>query len=165
MQDTRSFGRLTSKLCYISFLVKYYGYFHECAELFRQLNKASKREWDKNLKSLVDVIMSNEECKLTLIIAEEFDHKIARLLLRNSMYAYFNLDVNFCSKTSYNAGIKFLKNISIYSPKMFISLHADFKSTAKLRMTEFFKLHEKKGLSKDGISIDPSILQVRNEIF
>jgi hypothetical protein len=159
MEDTRSYKALISRLCYISFIVKYYGYFHESAELFRQLNKASRKEWDDNLKSIVEVILSNEECKLTLAVTKHFNSKIAKILLRNQMHNYFFLDVAFGTAASYNAGIQFLKSIEIYSPKMFKSIHADFGSVTKQKMEEFLKLYEDKGFSSEAINIDREIFR------
>ena len=39
---------LATKISYISNIMTYYGYVHEWAELYRQLCKDSRTEWDKN---------------------------------------------------------------------------------------------------------------------
>jgi hypothetical protein len=147
----KNYGKLIAKLSHVSYLVKYYGYFHECAELFRQLTKASRKEWDDNLKPIIDVIMKNEECKLTLIINKPFNYKICNALLKSGMYNYFHLEVKFSSLLSYKAGILFLSKIEVFSPDMFKSLIADVSLDSEVKISEFFSLFDKKGLNKQGV--------------
>ena len=55
--------KLVTKISYTSNIMVYYGYVHEWAELYRQLCKESRTEWDRNLNIIVKVIMNNKNSK------------------------------------------------------------------------------------------------------
>ncbi|CAI2386945.1 unnamed protein product [Moneuplotes crassus] len=102
---------LVTKLAYMSFIIKYYGYLHETAQMFRTLCKASKRVWDNSQKAILNTIVVAEKLRASL----HLEYKISRCdvdyLLRGDKFNYLVITCSFKDCVSYMYMVKLLKGI------------------------------------------------------
>ena len=81
---------LATKISYISQIMVYFGYIHEWAELYRQLWRDSREEWNSKSQAIFKVIMRNKNSRFRMLIMKPFTNKNADFLLRNGIYNYCN---------------------------------------------------------------------------
>ena len=118
-------GILVSRISYISNVMVYYGYLHECAGLFRQLCKESREQWDQNLEAITSIIMKYEQCKMVIDLGESFTYEAMEFLLNANNYLYFRIRCKLLYPSDFKYAIKFLNKIEAHSPKMFERLYMD----------------------------------------
>ena len=112
-------SKMISRINLMSHLVVYYGYLHECAELFRQLWKTSRKEWDNNHKALTEVIMKHEQCKMVIDFGDKFTSNSLRFLLTDHNYCYYKIKAKINDLTSFRLALKLVQSVDTYSPKLF----------------------------------------------
>ena len=71
----------------------YFGYIHECAELYRQLCRDSRTEWNSKSKSIIKVIMKHKESRFRMQFKRPFMKRNAEFLLKNEIYNYFSIGI------------------------------------------------------------------------
>ena len=71
----------------------YFGYIHECAELYRQLCKDSRTEWNSKSKSIFKVIMKHKDSRFKILFKKPFTKRNAEFLLQNGVYNYFSIGI------------------------------------------------------------------------
>lgn len=123
----------------------YYGYVHECAELYRQLSKASREEWDSNLQAIVNVIMNNSQCRFKLELNSKFVKKIASHLLIDNKYNYYALIATVNGKENIITLTKFLKSITIYPLWLFDQIIMKVGIGYNKEIKEFLDVYQEKG--------------------
>ena len=89
----RSRKILATKISYISQIMIYFGYIHEWAELYRQLCRDSREEWNSKSYAIFKVIMKNKDSRYKMLIKKSFTKKNADFLLKSGVYNYFSLGV------------------------------------------------------------------------
>ena len=119
---------LATKISYISNIMIYYGYVHECAELYRQLCKDSRSEWDKNSHIIVKVIMKHKNSRWNMEFKTDFSSKQAKFLNANNTYNYYRLGICLHNNISYTTLIKFISSLEHYSPDLFYSVSIQYNT-------------------------------------
>ena len=89
----RSRKILATKISYISQIMIYFGYIHEWAELYRQLCRDSREEWNSKSNAIFKVIMKNKDSRFKMFIKKPFTMKNADFLLKSGVYNYFSLGI------------------------------------------------------------------------
>ena len=110
---------LATKISYISQIMVYFGYIHEWAELYRQLWRDSREEWNSKSSAIFKVIMKNKDSRFKMLIKKPFTNKNANFLLKNSVYNYFSIGVLADNLKSYQAIEYFLENLEEYASFLF----------------------------------------------
>ena len=110
---------LATKISYISNIMVYYGYVHECAELYLQLCKDSRSEFNKNSHTITNIIMKHKNSRWKMEFKSEFSSKQAKFLLANYTYSYFRLNLWLHNSTSYTNLVNFISNLKHYSTDLF----------------------------------------------
>ena len=85
--------KLFTRISLMSYIMPYYGYANESAQLFRGLCQKSRREWDDNISGITDVIMAGDSQKLKIDFGNKFTWKSLKILLTNNNYNYFRVKV------------------------------------------------------------------------
>jgi len=131
-------SRLLKRISYISLIMKYYGYIHEWAELFKQLCKDSKQEWDKNQRAIVEVIMKHQGSRMNLDVHDTSSHKVFEYLLTNNKFNYYSISLTLERGESFKIAMKFLdevirrnKSLNIKNTKIFNSVKIECKGVLK----------------------------------
>ena len=117
----RSRKILATKISYISQIMVYFGYIHEWAELYRQLWKDSREEWNSKSGAIFKVIMKNKDSRFKMLIKKPFSKKNAKFLLNNGIYNYFSIGVIAENYKSYEAIVFFLENLEEHAAFLLIS--------------------------------------------
>ena len=110
---------LATKISYISQIMVYFGYIHEWAELYRQLWRDSREEWNSKSGAIFKVIMKNKDSRFKMLIKKSFTNKNASFLLKNNVYNYFSIGVLADNLKSYQAVECFLENLEEYASFLF----------------------------------------------
>ena len=113
---------LSTKMSYISNIMIYYGYVHEWAELYRQLWRDSRKEWDKNANIIVKVILKNKNFRCKMEFKKDFSNKQSKYLLQNNTYNYYWIGVSLWSFQSIKSFTSFIESIDQYSSDLFYSV-------------------------------------------
>ena len=101
---------LLTKISYMSNIMVYYGFMHEWAELFKQLWKKSRNEFDTKTSGIVNVIMKNSNFKCKLEFKYAFSKYILKFLLTNGTAKLYRLGIFIESNLSIKSALKFIKN-------------------------------------------------------
>jgi len=158
---------LLTKISLFSNIIPYYGYIHECAELFSQLSKECRDQWESNIGPILKVIMKHNQCKMIMKI-NKVNRKLTNYLLKGSkqgkvqgIYNYFSIKVNIESSSAYGVMIKLLKEIKKINDELGISVNDVFckifcKSTPVLysSLLKFVKEYVDLGFNKEALDID-----------
>jgi hypothetical protein len=147
---------LVTKISYISHLMKYYGYLHESAELFLQLNRASRMEWESNLKGIVQVIMSHPQSKMIMEIQGLFTPRIAEFILKTKAYLFYRLAVSIDKTGQINALIKLVDQIELIPADLFYNCLLSTNTSISMRCNAFVQLCQRKGIGLDNIKFNPN---------
>jgi hypothetical protein len=150
---------LVTKISYISHLMKYYGYLHESAELFLQLNRASRMEWESNLKGIVQVIMSHPQSKMIMEIQGPFTPRIAEFVLKTKAYLFYRLAVSIDKTGQINALIKLVDQIELIPADLFYNCLLSINTSNSMRCNAFVQLCQCKGIGLDNIKLNPNSSQ------
>ena len=110
---------LATKISYISQIMVYFGYIHEWAELYRQLWRDSREEWNSKSGAIFKVIMKNKDSRFKMLIKKSFTNKNSNFLLKNNVYNYFSIGVLADNLKSYQAVECFLENLEEYASFLF----------------------------------------------
>ena len=100
----------------------YYGYVHECAELYGQLWSESREEWNRSVNIIVNVIMKYKNFRIKMEFKDEFSNKQAKFLLKNNTYNYYRLGVWLYNTRSLKCFTKFINSIEQYSSDLFYNV-------------------------------------------
>ncbi|CAI2360529.1 unnamed protein product [Moneuplotes crassus] len=148
-------AKLVTKINYVSHIIKYYGYAQECAELFKLLCKDSQKEWNDNQKAIVNVIMHNEECKMTMDLKEIRNEKVFEYLLKGDKFNYYSIMATVCRRSRYKSLTKFIENaiqrnteLGIENKNLFNSIFLDC-SLYFFEMKKFIEDYDQSGLNLD----------------
>ena len=121
---------LATKISYISNIMVYYGYVHEWAELYKQLWKDSKNEWDKNFHIIVKIIKKHKNSRWIIKPNKNFTNDQAMFLHANNAHHYFRLGVCLGDSWSYTNIIKFISNLADCSKDLFFSVSIDYSENS-----------------------------------
>eukprot|EP00345_Euplotes_harpa_P009641 CAMPEP_0168348112 /NCGR_PEP_ID=MMETSP0213-20121227/19478_1 /TAXON_ID=151035 /ORGANISM="Euplotes harpa, Strain FSP1.4" /LENGTH=159 /DNA_ID=CAMNT_0008357503 /DNA_START=47 /DNA_END=523 /DNA_ORIENTATION=+ len=132
----------------------YYGYMHECAELYKQLCKASRAEWNKNNAAIVRVIMKHRQSRFRMEVKKEFSRKAADLLLRNMIYNYFTICISLRSTKSYEAAIYFTNQLDEHAGFLFYNMSARIDQESFKASQEFLRAYLNKGFGTAALQTD-----------
>ena len=126
--ETLSISRklLATKISYISHIMIYFGYIHECAELYRQLWKDSREEWNSNSNAIFKIIMKNKDSRLKMLFKHSFTKKNAKFLLNNGIYNYFSIGILIDDINSWTSVIYFIENLDDFAPFLWIQIKLNF---------------------------------------
>ena len=84
---------LATKILHISRIMIYFGYAHECAELYLQLCKDSRCEWNNNIRNIIKAIMRHKNSRKSIMLQDEFSEKHVKFLNLNKNYNYYQIGV------------------------------------------------------------------------
>ena len=101
---------LLTKISYMSNIMVYYGFMHEWAELFKQLWKKSRNEFDTKTSGIVNVIMKNSNFKCKLEFKSAFSKYILKFLLTHGTSKLYRLGIFIESNQSIESTLEFIKN-------------------------------------------------------
>ena len=144
---------LATKINYISNIIVYYGYIHEWAELYRQLCRESREEWDKNANIIVKVIMKHKSLRCKMEFKNEFSNKQAKYLLKNNTYNYYRVGVWLYNSQSLKSFTKFIKNLDQYSTDLFYSVSVNYMATNHILIQNFLEAYFDKKFEGEAIEI------------
>ena len=144
---------LATKIAYISNIMVYYGYIHECAELYRELSKDSREEWDKNVKAIVNVIMKHKNSRCNLEFKGDFTIRVVKFLTVNQAYNYFKIGVNLKGQSYYYI-TEFIRNLDQYSDDLFWKVSILYHKSDHSKIQEFLEVYFSKRLDKTAIQFD-----------
>ena len=139
MEQNRS--RIVTKIAYISHVMVYYGFAHEWAELYRQLWKESREEWDKNRNVIAKVIMNNKRMRCKMEFKSGFSKHHSEFLLKDWTYYYYSLGILIDNNSNLIAMIYFIENISWYIHDQFYSVLINYGKRMHEKLNEFLDLY------------------------
>ena len=145
---------LATKISYISQIMVYFGYIHEWAELYRQLWKDSREEWNSKSGAIFKVIMKNKGSRFRMLFKKSFNLDNAKFLLANGIYNYFSIGVLIEGLKSFEALIFFIENLDEYASFLFYEtiISIDLKSYDVAN--KVLKLYMEKGFDMSVISVN-----------
>ena len=144
---------LATKISYISQIMVYFGYIHEWAELYRQLWKDSREEWNSKSGAIFKVIMKNKDSRFKMLIKKPFTKKNAEFLLKNTIYNYFSLGILIDQERSYKAAINFLECLEEYPTFLFYDVKLTIRKETYDYANRFTKLYLDKGFDMEALKI------------
>ncbi|CAI2380770.1 unnamed protein product [Moneuplotes crassus] len=150
--NTGSIIRIPHKISLLSVLIPYYGYVHECAELFLQLDKTSREVWIKNLEPILRVIMNYEECTLVKDLHQTLTMSHVNKLLTSKYY--FSLKLNLGTIPSFKAAIALIDQMDICLKDQFELVTIKVTPRSLKLCNKFLEIYMKKGFDKKSIVFD-----------
>ncbi|CAI2378338.1 unnamed protein product [Moneuplotes crassus] len=157
MEPSRPKSLILTKISYISHIVKYYGYIHECAKLFRSLCKASKQEWDKNQRAIVNIIMKNEESRAIMDFGGQINKLVLNHLLKGDEFIYYKISVILKTRYDFRHMAKFISRVHARSTELRILIPNLFKkiiincSEDGENLLSFVKIYKELGFNLDNL--------------
>ena len=156
---------LVTKISYISNIMVYYGFIHEWAELYRQLCKDSREEWDKNVNIIVKVIMKHKNSRCKMEFKNEFSNKQAKYLLKDNTYNYYRIGICLYNTQSLKSFTKFIKNLNQYSTDLFYSVSINYIAANHSYIQSMFEIYFMKKFEGEAIELTRWKLVTQDLLF
>ena len=163
MERIESRKTLAIKIAYISNIIVYYGYMHEWAELYRQLCKESRNEWDKNARAIVKVVMKHKNSRCILEFKNDFSHRAVKFLTNNNTYNYYRIKA-YLNNKSYRYLTEFINNLEYYSKDLFYEVSINLRAWDQALIQSFIDIYFSKEFDKKALNFNP-ILYYYSKVF
>ena len=154
MERIESRKTLATKIAYISNIIVYYGYMHEWAELYRQLCKESRNEWDKNARAIVKVVMKHKNSRCILEFKNDFSRKAVKFLTNNNTYNYYRIKA-YLNNKSYRYLTEFINNLEYYSKDLFYEVSINLRAWDQVLIQSFIDIYFSKEFDKKVLNFNP----------
>ena len=127
---------------------------HEWAELFKQLWKKSRNEFDTKISGIVNVIMRNSNFKCKLEFKSAFNKYILKFLLTKGTAKLYRLGIYIESNLSIKPALEFIKKNPWPTSDQFYSVIIQYHPEFHQQYQEFLYEYISQGYDLGAVSYD-----------